>query len=62
MKILELSSETKLIVACDRSCSTSASDLRKQGIPAIDNSDYLHVAPLNAVISLVVFNELMTFA
>lgn len=55
----EISPETKLIVGCDRQAPTSATDLRKQGIPAIDDFDYLESERLNAMIALVVFNEVV---
>ena len=58
--IEEISPETKLIVGCDHTSPTSASELRKRGIPAIDNNDYNNCAPLNAVIAVTVFNELIS--
>ena len=58
--IAQISPETKLIVACDCRSDTSASDLRRRGIPAIDNDDYLRSAPLNAVIALTFFGEFVS--
>lgn len=55
--INDLSPETKLIVGCDRRAPTEASELRKQGIAAISEEDYLNCAPLNAMIALVAFRE-----
>jgi len=60
IRTLNISPETKLIVACDCRSDTSASDLRRRGIPAIDNDDYLRSAPLNAVIALTFFGEFVS--
>ena len=51
--------EGHLIVSCDRQAPSSASALRIQGIPAIDFEDYMRCAPLNAVIALTCFKEMM---
>ncbi len=48
--------ETKLIVVATR--EQSASELRRRGIPAIDVNDYDARAPLNAIITLVMWNEM----
>ena len=58
--VAKYSPTTKIIVFCARDSNPTASDLRKQNIPAIDDSDYLDCYPLNAVIALTVFDEMMS--
>lgn len=53
------SPQTKLIVGCDRISGLSASELRRKGIPAVDDNDYYNCSPLNAVIAFVVFGEVV---